>query len=104
MTNLSLVSLEMLASGLPLVELTATTSRSVLGESGELATLASPYPEAIAAAVIALLDDRVSAEGMAQRGRLRRERAWDRAGRELAGLLGEFVAVEGSGSGGAHAA
>ena len=99
MTNLSLVSLEMLASGVPLVELDGENVRSVLGESGELAMLASPYPEAIASAVTAILDDRVSAERMAQRGRAFVEaRGWDRSGRELADLLAKFVAV-GDGSG-----
>ena len=53
--------------------------------------LASPYPEAIAEAVTAILDDRVSAERMAQRGRAFVEaRGWDRAGRELADVLGEL--------------
>jgi glycosyltransferase involved in cell wall biosynthesis len=100
MTNLSLVSLEMLASGLPLVELDGENVRSVLGASGELAMLAGPHPEGIADAVTALLDDPVGAECMAQRGRAFVEaRGWDRSGRELAGLLGEFLAVEEGGSG-----
>ena len=62
MTNLSLVSLEMLASGLPLVELDGENVRSVLGESRELAVLADPYLDAVADAVLELLDDPAGAE------------------------------------------
>ena len=67
MTNLSLVSLEMLASGLPLVELDGENVRSVLGAPGELVRQSPADPDAVADALAAMLDDQTGSARMAQR-------------------------------------
>ena len=73
LTTHSLVAQEMMASGLPVVELEGDNVASALGESGELVELAERTPDAIADAIERLLDDREHAAAMARaRARLRR--------------------------------
>jgi glycosyltransferase involved in cell wall biosynthesis len=92
LTNLSLVSLEMLASGLPLVELDSPNVKSVLGESGELALLAEPTPDGVAEMVERALDDPAGAAKRARRARnYVEERSWGVSGAGLERLLGSFV-------------
>ena len=93
LTNLSLVSLEMMASGLPLVELDSPNVRSVLGESGELGLLAEPTPDAIAMMIERALDDRLGMADQARRARAYVEaRPWRVAAAGLEALLRSFVA------------
>jgi O-antigen biosynthesis protein len=99
LTTHSLVAHEMMASGLPLVELEGENVSSALGGSGELVELAARTPDAIADAVERLLDDRESAAAMAARAHgFVRERTWERAGEQLEEALHEFLEREASAS------
>ena len=69
MTNLSLVDQEMMAAGLPVVELDVENVSASLGRSGELALLAKPTPDGVADAIERLLDDPDEAAAMAARAR-----------------------------------
>jgi glycosyltransferase involved in cell wall biosynthesis len=83
MTNLSLIPKEMLACGLPCVELAGVSAESVFGVDGPI-ELAPLDPSAIAAALERLLDDRRlweerSAAGIA----FVREHTWDVAAQQV---------------------
>jgi glycosyltransferase involved in cell wall biosynthesis len=93
LTTHSLVAHEMMASGLPLVELEGDNVGSALGASGELVELAARRPDAIADALERLLDERESAAAMARRARaFVQERTWDRAGDQIESALRDFLA------------
>jgi len=92
LTNLSLVAQEMMASGLPLVELNRPNVTSELGEPGERAQLVEPRPDAIADALERILDDREMASAMARRGRaFVEQRTWTRAGDQVENALFDFL-------------
>lgn len=92
LTTHSLVAHEMMASGLPLVELEGENVSSALGSSGELVELAEPTPDAIADHVERLLDDRAHAAPMAVRARqFVEQRTWARAGDQVESALFEFL-------------
>jgi len=92
LTTHSLVAHEMMASGLPVVELEGDNVGSALGASGDLVALAARRPDAIADAVERLLDDRAAAATMAARARAFVEaRTWERAGDQVEGALREFL-------------
>jgi GT2 family glycosyltransferase/glycosyltransferase involved in cell wall biosynthesis len=67
LTNFSLMPKEMLACGLPCVELAGVSAESIFGEDGPLA-LAPLEPLALAAAIERLLDDPVEWERRSQAG------------------------------------
>jgi glycosyltransferase involved in cell wall biosynthesis len=93
LTTHSLVAHEMMAAGLPVVELEGDNVASALGGSGELVVLAEHTPDAIADAVERLLDDRESAVEMAARARaFVAARTWDRAGEQVEAALLDFMA------------
>jgi glycosyltransferase involved in cell wall biosynthesis/SAM-dependent methyltransferase len=69
LTNLSLVDQEMMASGLPVVELDVENVSASLGRSGDLVRLAKPTPEGVADAIERLLDRPAEATAMAMRAR-----------------------------------
>ncbi len=87
LTNPSLVPTEMLACGLPVVDLATPSMRATFGDDGPI-TLADAHPVAIADALERLLDDLLaraerSRDGMA----LAATRTWERAAEQLeAGL------------------
>jgi glycosyltransferase involved in cell wall biosynthesis len=92
LTTHSLVAHEMMASGLPVVELEGDNVASALGGSGELVELAERTPDAIADAVERLLDDRERAAAMARRARsFVEERTWERAGDQVEAALLDYV-------------
>ena len=92
LTNLSLVTQEMMASGLPVVELNGENVSTLLGKSGHLVKLAAPDPTSIADAIEELLDDPARAAEMARRADdFVESRTWDRAGTELEGALHDFL-------------
>jgi O-antigen biosynthesis protein len=94
LTTHSLVAHEMMASGLPVVELDGDNVTRALGESGEVVELADRTPDSIADAVERLLDDRERAGAMAARAReFVEERTWDRAGDQLETALREFLST-----------
>ena len=94
LTTHSLVAHEMMASGLPVVELEGANVQRALGESGEHVELAARTPDAIADALERVLDDRAHAAAMARRARAFVEsRTWERAGDQLERALQEFMAV-----------
>ncbi len=92
LTTHSLVAHEMMASGLPTVELEGENVCSALGPSGELVVQAAPRPDAIADAIERLLDDREAAAAMARRARAFVEaRTWERAGDQVEAAMREFL-------------
>ena len=93
LTTHSLVAHEMMASGLPVVELAGDNVASALGPSGEVVVQADPDPVSVAAEIEALLDDRERGAAMARRAREFVEaRDWDRAGEQLERALRSFLA------------
>jgi O-antigen biosynthesis protein len=92
LTTHSLVAQEMMASGLPVVELEGDNVSSALGASGECAMLAEHKPDSIADALERVLDDREGATGMARRARaFVEERTWERAGDQVENALREYL-------------
>ena len=92
LTTHSLVAQEMMAAGLPLVELDGRNVTSELGESGENALLVPPAPDRIAGAVAEILDDPVEAAERARRARTWVEsRTWERAGDQVEDALRDFL-------------
>ena len=92
LTTHSLVAHEMMASGLPTVELEGENVSSALGPSGELVVQAAQRPDAIADAIERLLDDREAAAAMARRARAFVEaRTWERAGDQVEAAMREFL-------------
>jgi glycosyltransferase involved in cell wall biosynthesis len=92
LTTHSLVAHEMMAAGLPVVELEGHNVESALGGSGELVELSERTPDAIADAVEHLLDDREHAAAMARRAReFVEKRTWERAGDQVESALLEFL-------------
>jgi glycosyltransferase involved in cell wall biosynthesis len=100
LTTHSLVAHEMMASGLPVVELEGDNVASAIGGSGELVELAERTPDSIADAVERLLDDRERATAMAGRARsFVEERTWERAGDQVEAALLDYMARPRSGAG-----
>jgi glycosyltransferase involved in cell wall biosynthesis len=100
LTTHSLVAHEMMASGLPVVELEGDNVSSALGASGELVELAEHTPDSIADAVERLLDDREQAAAMAARARtFVEERTWERAGDQVEAALRDYMSRPRSGAG-----
>jgi glycosyltransferase involved in cell wall biosynthesis len=100
LTTHSLVAHEMMASGLPVVELEGDNVSSALGASGELVELAEHTPDSIADAVERLLDDRERAAAMATRARaFVEERTWERAGDQVEAALRDYMSRPRSGAG-----
>jgi O-antigen biosynthesis protein len=92
LTTHSLVAHEMMASGLPVVELEGDNVASALGESGDLVELAERTPDSIADAIERLLDDREHAAAMAVRARrFVEERTWERAGHQVEAALIDYL-------------
>jgi O-antigen biosynthesis protein len=92
LTNYSRVSQEMMACGLPCVELDTPSVRVALGSEGTL-TLAPFDPAGLADAIERLLDDRGLRERQSEAGRrLVAERTWDRAGEQFERCLREALA------------
>jgi glycosyltransferase involved in cell wall biosynthesis len=89
---MSLVAQEMMASGLPLVELNGPNVTSELGEPGEYAQLVKPRPDTVADALERILDDRETATATARRARgLVEQRTWDHAGDQVEDALFSFL-------------
>jgi glycosyltransferase involved in cell wall biosynthesis len=92
LTTHSLVAQEMMASGLPLVELNGLNVTSELGRPGDHAMLVDPRPDAIADALEHVLDNPVEAAEMAKRARsFVEERTWERAGDQIEAALQHFM-------------
>jgi O-antigen biosynthesis protein len=92
LTNYSRVSQEMMACGLPCVELDNPSVRAALGGE-EVLTLSRFDPLALAEAIERLLDDPDIRVRQSEAGRrLVAERTWDRAGEEFERCLREAVA------------
>jgi glycosyltransferase involved in cell wall biosynthesis len=92
LTTHSLVAQEMMASGLPVVELEGDNVGSALGASGEIAVLSRRTPDAIADALEHLLDERAEASAMALRARQFVEtRTWERAGDQVEDAMRAFL-------------
>jgi O-antigen biosynthesis protein len=94
LTTHSLVAQEMMASGLPLVELNGENVTSALGPSGEHALLVDPRPDAIADALDRALDHNDDIAAMTRRARAFVEGlTWERAGDQVEAALREFLAT-----------
>ncbi|MEJ7893307.1 MAG: glycosyltransferase [Solirubrobacteraceae bacterium] len=93
LTTHSLVSQEMMASGLPVVELNGENVTSSLGAPGDRAMLVDPRPDAIADGLEAILDDPARAAETARRARaFVEELTWERAGDQVEEALVEYLA------------
>ena len=94
MTNPSLIGPEMLACGLPVVELDAEAMRAGFGEGPML--LAALDPVALAEAIESLLDDPAQCERRAAQGlELAAGRTWEAAAATVeAGLRSALVPAE----------
>lgn len=94
LTTHSLVSQEMMASGLPVVELNGDNVTSSLGADGDRALLTEPHPDAIADALGRILDDPADARAMALRARRFVEQlTWEGAGDQVEDALADFLAT-----------
>ena len=83
LTNYSLIPQEMLACGLPCVDLAGASTEAELGRDGGI-ELADPDPIAIADALERLLDDRELWERRSRNGLAQvREASWDDAARDV---------------------
>ncbi len=92
LTTHSLVAQEMMASGLPVVELAGENVSSALGPSGELVVQSESDPASVAAAIERLLDAPEERRAMAGRARAFVEtRTWERAGDQVEGALRGFL-------------
>jgi glycosyltransferase involved in cell wall biosynthesis len=87
LTNYSLVPQEMLACGMPCVDLDRPSTRSVYGD-GDTVALAAAHPDAVAAAIERLLDDTAEWERRSRAGMaMVAGRTWPRAAAQVeAGL------------------
>lgn len=83
LTNPSLIALEMMACGLPCVELASASMLASFGADGP-PQLAPPDPLALCAAIEGVLDDRRGRELSSRRGlELVSERTWERAANQV---------------------
>jgi glycosyltransferase involved in cell wall biosynthesis len=83
MTNPSLIGLEMMASGLPCVELASESMRSTFGVDGPL-TLAAPEPQALCEALERMLSDAAARKRAGEQGlALTAQRSWERAAQQV---------------------
>jgi len=90
LTNYSLVPQEMMASGLPVVDVRGASAETVFGSDGRLIALAEPEPGALADEVIALLEDPARrARVTAAAGEFVRARTWAQVGRTVEEVLRE---------------
>jgi glycosyltransferase involved in cell wall biosynthesis len=69
LTNYSLIPKEMMACGLPVLDVRGASSESVFGTDGQTIELSDPDPIAIADRLAALLDDPAHRDRMASAGR-----------------------------------
>jgi glycosyltransferase involved in cell wall biosynthesis len=84
----------MMASGLPVVELSGDNVTSALGASGERALLVDPRPDAIADALERALDRSAEIDAMTRRARRFVEGlTWERAGDQVEAALRAFLAT-----------
>ena len=91
-TNYSLVPQEMMAAGLPVVELDGPNTRAVFPE--DAVALCGPDPRDIAARVDALLDDADAREALAAGGRAWvRAFAWEDSARAVEAAIRDFLAA-----------
>lgn len=91
LTNPSLTGLEMMASGLPCVELATAPMRATFGRDGPLA-LAEPDPGAICATLERLLDDAAERDRRARDGvALMATRSWASAAEQVEAALWRAV-------------
>jgi glycosyltransferase involved in cell wall biosynthesis len=97
LTNPSLIGLEMMACGLPCIELASEAMLDTFGADGPL-ELAEPDPIALCRAIEALLDDPARRDTGSQAGlELMAERTWGRAARQVE--VGLRAALQGADSG-----
>jgi len=104
LTNYSLIPQEMLACGLPCVDLAGISAESVFGPDGPVA-LTDPNPLALADAMERLLDDRDGEWAARSQAGLDfvRDRTWDRAAHQVEGGLREAVRLRQAETAGAAA-
>ena len=99
LTNLSLVDQEMMACGLPVVELDVENVSTSLGPSGEVAVLARPTPSGVADAIASVLDSSETAAAMADRARgFVAGRTWAHAAEQVEAALLGYLATPRTGS------
>jgi GT2 family glycosyltransferase/glycosyltransferase involved in cell wall biosynthesis len=88
LTNYSLIPQEMMACGLPVVELAGRACEGVFGDDGKVISLARPDPVDIANHMLELLDDPARAAAQSAAGlEFAREHTWDVATETVVGAL-----------------
>ena len=93
LTNPSLVTTEMLACGLPVVDVRSESMLATFGEAGPV-VLAEPDPLALCAAVESLLDDRALAGRSSSAHRWVRKRRWASAAQQVEAGLWEAASTQ----------
>jgi glycosyltransferase involved in cell wall biosynthesis len=93
-TNVSLIPLEMMACGLPVIELDVEGTRYAFPK--EVVSLAKPDPEAIADAVEWLLDDKEARSTQSDQAlAYARETSWEENARKLESAVRKTLSVKG---------
>jgi glycosyltransferase involved in cell wall biosynthesis len=94
LTNYSLIPQEMMACGLPVVELAGRACEGVFGDDGSVISLADDNSVDIAAKVIELLDDPAKREAQAAAGLgFAKDHTWDAASRTVVDALVQIHAA-----------
>lgn len=103
LTNYSLIPKEMLACGLPCIDLAHPSATSVFGQDGPV-TFAEETPHGIADAIVSLLDDAARRERLAADGvAFVRDLTWEHAGAQVAVGLRRALQLAGSRDGAGRA-
>jgi glycosyltransferase involved in cell wall biosynthesis len=90
LTNYSLIPKEMMACGLPVVDVSGVSAESVFGSGGEVIALAEPNPQAIANEILSLLEHPERRERMAAAAlEFVRGLTWEGAARTIEAFLRE---------------
>ncbi|HEV7918381.1 MAG TPA: glycosyltransferase [Solirubrobacterales bacterium] len=93
LTNYSLIPCEMLACGLPVVELRGRACESVFGDDGSIVELADDDPTDIADKICALLDDRARREQLSANGlEFAAKCTWESVADTVEGALAQTLA------------
>lgn len=94
LTNYSLIPAEMMACGLPVVELAGRACEGVFGDDGSVITLSDETSVGIAGNVVALLDDRARREQLSTAGlAYTAEQSWARSAQTVVGALEQIHAA-----------
>jgi glycosyltransferase involved in cell wall biosynthesis len=96
-TNLSLLPLELMACGCPVVSNNGPNVAWLLNDSNSI--MCEPTPEALAEGVVAVLENKTLRKKLAKAGMaFAQATSWEREGQKIAGILGDIIGTTGKGS------